>query len=458
MFRLLAYLRAFGRAAIAGTLVVAVLAAVLSVAGCSGADDVGKGDAAQHAVPDSGDMPKGKWEVPRQDPGLSPAQAEEVARLAALGYLAGYNEATSRIGVTRHDPARSFDGLNFYTSGHGPEAFLRDIHGNELHRWRLPIEEVWPHLAGTSLGRGAQYYRRGVLFPNGDVLAIFEGYGLIKLDRDSKLSWSYDGGAHHDLRVLADGRIVTLTRRVHLRRDVNRHSPVIEDYAVILSPEGEELVRVSILDALKNAGPEFQEFIDRIPTTDDLMHTNSVEFLDGRVAKHIPAFAAGNLLISFRRTSTVAVLDLEQEKIVWARHGPWVRQHDPRVLDERTVLIFNNLAGTNESGKTSAVIEYDLVNDEVVWDFQGSVEFPFFSKGCGTARRLPNGNTLIVESNNGRAFEITRDKEVVWEFYSPHRAGEDGKLVANLLDMVRLAPDFPVDWVRRPLETRSTGD
>ena len=33
---------------------------------------------------------------------------------------------------------------------------------------------------------------------------------------------------------------------------------------------------------------------------------------------------------------------------------------------------------------------------------------------------MPNGNTLITESNKGHVFEVTRDGEIVWEFYSPY--------------------------------------
>ena len=60
------------------------------------------------------------------------------------------------------------------------------------------------------------------------------------------------------------------------------------------------------------------------------------------------------------------------------------------------------------------------VSGEVVWRYQGTKEDPFFSETCGTAQRLPNGNTLITESNEGRAFEVTREGETVWEYFVPH--------------------------------------
>jgi hypothetical protein len=42
----------------------------------------------------------------------------------------------------------------------------------------------------------------------------------------------------------------------------------------------------------------------------------------------------------------------------------------------------------------------------------------------GGAQRLPNGNTLITESDKGRAFEVTREGEIVWDFYNPDTGSE----------------------------------
>jgi hypothetical protein len=47
----------------------------------------------------------------------------------------------------------------------------------------------------------------------------------------------------------------------------------------------------------------------------------------------------------------------------------------------------------------------------------------------------------------GRAFEVTPEKEIVWEFYNTHRAGEHNELIATLFDVVRIPQDFPTDWL-----------
>jgi hypothetical protein len=35
----------------------------------------------------------------------------------------------------------------------------------------------------------------------------------------------------------------------------------------------------------------------------------------------------------------------------------------------------------------------------------------------------------------------------VWEFYNPHRAGENGQYIATIFELLRLSPEFPTDWV-----------
>ena len=92
------------------------------------------------------------------------------------------------------------------------------------------------------------------------------------------------------------------------------------------------------------------------------------------------------------------------------------------------------------------VNDNDPLSREIVWEYRGSPESPFYSRTCGVAQRVSNGNTLITESDSGRAFEVTPDGEIVWEFYNPRRAGEKGRFIATLFELVRLPPDFPTDW------------
>jgi hypothetical protein len=60
---------------------------------------------------------------------------------------------------------------------------------------------------------------------------------------------------------------------------------------------------------------------------------------------------------------------------------------------------------------------------------------------------LPNGNTLITEPDPSRAFEVTPEKDIVWEYVNPHRAGENNELIATLFDVVRFERDFAASWL-----------
>ena len=71
------------------------------------------------------------------------------------------------------------------------------------------------------------------------------------------------------------------------------------------------------------------------------------------------------------------------------------------------------------AAKSSRVLELDPVRREIVWSFEGDPPESFFSKRRGSNQRLPNGNTLICESEKGRVFEVDTQGELVWEFWNP---------------------------------------
>jgi hypothetical protein len=85
---------------------------------------------------------------------------------------------------------------------------------------------------------------------------------------------------------------------------------------------------------------------------------------------------------------------------------------------------------------------FALRGQTVTWAYRGEPGRRFSSNFLGSAERLPGGTTLITESAAGRAFEVTPDGERVWEYVNPHRAGDDGELIATLLEVVRIERDY----------------
>ncbi|MBD3349033.1 MAG: hypothetical protein GF400_07540 [Candidatus Eisenbacteria bacterium] len=395
-----------------------------------------------------GPSPTGRWREAREGGGgadLTPRQRQEAERLRSIGYLSGSKPAPSRTGITVHDRGAAQPGLNLYNSGHRAGATLMTMDGEKLHEWECPFLRAFPDSLKAADTESAEYWRFVHLFENGDILAIFEGLGLIKLDKDSNLLWAHPGEEHHALHVAADGRIYTLTRKAHMIPRLNRASPVLEDYITVLDPDGNVLRSFSLLEAFENSRFENAFKVFGMRRTGDLFHTNAIELLDGSQADRIPAFRKGNVLVSLRQLNLIAVIDMEYEEAVWISSGMWLAQHDPRFLPNGNILLFDNKG----YGGKSKVLEFDPVTYDVAWSYWGTERNPFFSKMCGAAQRLPNGNTLITESDYGRAFEVTPGGEIVWEFLNPERAGARNQLIATLFEVTRVDPGDLGDWVGR---------
>lgn len=385
--------------------------------------------------------PPGRWRPARAVVGVTEEESNEAARIASLGYLRGVERAGSASGVTVYDRERACDGLNLFTSGRGPEAFLMDMSGAILHRWQCDFERVWPDWDESEGATGAEHWGFAHLLPDGDLLAIYNWFGVIRLDKDSNILWSHDGRTHHDLFVADDGSIYTLDTEPRDLPELNPDGPVADNAITILSPDGELAGRVSILDAFLRS--DYVPLLERVRCRWDVLHTNTIEVLDGRLEHRCPAFRSGNVLLSFREMDTIAVVDMDTETVVWALCGRWQRQHQPTVLPNGRVLLFSNWAGP----EASEVIEFDPFTQEVFWSYGGDADTGFFTEACGRNQRLSNGDTLITESDSGRAFEVAPDGTVVWEYVNPHRAGERGELIATIPLMVRLPGETPLEWL-----------
>lgn len=396
---------------------------------------------------EEGSGPPGRWRHARTGTDardLTDAQERELMKLMTLGYVEGSRPAPGESGVTVDTRRSAYAGLNVFTSGHGPEAFLLDMEGRTLHTWSLNFLAAWPDYDGPVEDPAGLLWRRVHLFENGDLLAIYDWLGLIKIDKNSRLLWARLGGDHHDLEVMDDGSIYVIERETGIIPRIDERHPVVEDFIAVLGPGGEPRKRISLLEAFERS--PYAPLLEAMPRWGDIFHTNTIEVLDGSLAHVSPAFRKGNVLVCVREIDTIAVVDMEAETVVWALAGRWNRLHQPTVLTNGRILLFNNEAGDGRS----EVVELDPFTQEVVWSYPGDAAIPFYSATCGSSQRLPNGNTLITESDNGRAIEVTPDRRIVWEFINPHRAGENNELIATLYEMIRLPADFSPDWLADP--------
>jgi hypothetical protein len=106
------------------------------------------------------------------------------------------------------------------------------------------------------------------------------------------------------------------------------------------------------------------------------------------------------------------------------------------------VLIFNNGPNRPSGERYSSVDEWELPVDKdgryaraangafappkLVWSYTAPNKTDFYATNISGAQRLPNGNTLICSGPNGRLFEVTAAKEIVWEYLVPAGGARGG--------------------------------
>ena len=367
---------------------------------------------------------RGRWHLAPRPEALASAAQHRRAQVLSSPYLAGRRRAEGAGGVTVHVAGRAQPGLSFYVSGHAAEARLSDLDGHTLAGWRLPLERAFPD---DPVVVHFDYWRRARVLDDGGLVALYQGLGLVRIDRSSRIVWKLFAPLFNDFHVNPDGSIWALAKRPTVAAEIHPHNEVLEDFAVLISPDGRPEREISLLRAL--ADSPWAELLHPVAEAGDVFHSNTITPLhDGLAAP----FDVAGLLVSLREIDLVAVLDLDSELVRWARRGPWARQHEPVPLPSGRLLVFDNRGGV---GASARVIEVDPADGQVAWRVEGLV-----SPEAGSVQRLDNGNTLITESERGRALEVAPDGEIVWEMWSPHRTGRDSELVATLFEVVRLPP------------------
>jgi hypothetical protein len=342
------------------------------------------------------------------------AQSDAVKMLSSMGYIDGMFDANlERSGVLVHIEGEAQDGVNFYTSRKQSRAQLIDMRGAVLHEWSVPGMGGWQHAS---------------LLPDGSVIGIVKNEQVFKVDKDSKILWTYKGLVHHDLDLRNDGHVLVLSRTESRMRKYDKFHPTVDDIIIELSPQGEELSRFSILKMIENSPYAFllgdtdslsaRKIARANPRRSkeyDILHCNHVEVFDGSLTDQNPLFTEGNILVSPRNTHTIMIADPKTQEILWAWGGSkLIFPHHPKLTAAGTILVFNN--GTEET--RSQVIEIDPRTNDIIWTYGPTQEF--FSQFRGSNLRLDNGNTLITESDTGYVFEVTPEGKTVWEFANPH--------------------------------------
>jgi outer membrane protein assembly factor BamB len=351
---------------------------------------------------------------------------ESVDALRALGYIGFTEEKADPVkrGVVRIEPEVSWPGHNLVSNHRLASAELFTSTGELLRRWQLPNSRQW---------------QRCRLLANGDLLVIGEdeaGTGRDRLDTrylallsfNGELRWKRQLPVHHDVDPYRPGTLLALSHVYRSLPDLHATVPSIDNHLVLITDDGIVMEEASLYDLL-TSGP-FPFRVEPVAVKGkgrnskiDLFHANSVSWMPyPALRERGPLYDPGHVLVSIRHQDSVVLIDWTQRQLIWAwGRGELSGPHDATWLDNGNILIFDN--GVERGW--SRVVEVDPQSGEIVWQYPGEPG-NFFTLRMGSSQRLPNGNTLIAESDLGHAFEVTTEGEIVWEFWSPH-FNDEGK-------------------------------
>lgn len=263
----------------------------------------------------------------------------------------------------------------------------------------------------------------------------------------------------HDVDYLGDGEYIVAEKEYGLRWDRSSYRRWVElnrDRGWIAEDREHTFGRIYIYNSTVDDIVWEYRFADRFSRQDgrvyegdgpwflDWTHVNDVDVVDDGSA----------ILASPRNFDRVLLIDRATKETRWVLgeeddHDVLKEQHNPTLLSlsPPTVLVADS--------ENDRVIEYrrTATGWESTWIYEGDLNWP------RDADRLPNGNTLIVDTNGDRVLEVTPGKTVAWELDVREK-----ELGPKPYDVERLAHGDepqgpPMHQVREPteLDTETSG-
>jgi hypothetical protein len=307
-------------------------------------------------------------------------------------------------------------------------AKIMDLDGKTLHRWDLNWFELWPdatHVPARLMPKSqpGTFVHGCVLLENGDLVFSFDHLGLMRIDRAGKIVWRIPYQTHHSVHLHDDGNLWVCGEKEHTEwssRFPNRVPPYEEFTLLEVTQDGEIKNEWSVAEILRKNGLTGLLYLCSIKSRPfnvrgDVLHLNDVEPFPNDMKEGF--FKKGDVLVSLRNVNTIFAFNRDTEKVKFVCTGRFVRQHDPDFIDGDTFSVFdNNALAPEDDASRSRILLVSAPDQKVSVVFEGNPKAPFYTRVAGRNQWLPNGNILITETKWGRAFEINREGEIVWEY------------------------------------------
>ena len=295
---------------------------------------------------------------------------------------------------------------------------LISINGDTVHEWKLPVRPGrdavildigYPYntkggRSNGNLGYNGSHKKSMDLYPAWD---IWHGGHFMEVTPKGDIVWEHeDPYHHHDAQWLENGNLLYA-----VAEEVEFASPIGSVFS-------DRIKEVNLKGEVVWEWCVWEHIHPHIYKTHECFNTDHWPMVNG-----IHQTETGLILLSLRTTSGIIAVDKETKEIVWNLKYPLVaQQHDPSLTEDGYVLCFDNGNIRPNSIHHSRIVEYDIVAEELVWEYKDPMPPAFFSPYMGSVEKLWNGSYSICESAFGRIFEVNSKGELMWEYVIPEFA------------------------------------
>lgn len=385
-------------------------------------------------------------------------------------------------GVMKYTKGKTYDGYTLITpwpSGDTHVTYLINMEGDIVHTWTTPSE-------------GRDYPFTSNLLPNGNLLIYtclskspvgIGGYSgiLEELDWDGNVVWSYEmctenEVSHHAFDRMPNGNTLILGwEKVTSEEMVKKGripgtfpesvmfggKPLTDfwvDFVREVDKDGKTVWEWHVMDYIGTGPKQFDpnymlpEKVGLAYATYDWTHFNTCQYIP----------ETDQIVLNSRNFSETYIIDKKTGEMVFRWGNPsaygqgerpsWYDNGDQQIFGSHhaapvgkgIISIFDN-GSERAEGQRSRVLEVDTKTGQIVWEYTASSTNNFFSFRQGGAQKLPNGNYMVTSTQHGHLFEVTRDKEVVWEFVSPILDGVSKGIFSDSVDVMRMPNGEPLE-------------
>lgn len=347
------------------------------------------------------------------------------------------NKYISSTALTLSNKEKTFPGFALYTIS-GPEQIkLVNVSGETVHEWN-----------GIDSDRTR-------LLKNCNIITLHGSKNRIKdepwrslrnrvseYDWKGNLIWSYNSDyvLHHDVQRFDNGNTLLLLKvpvpkkfLAKIKDPVRKTIQLQADVILEIDSKGNEVWRwnswehVDLNDCgvRKCLGRMNEDGTKKLSKEDseDWTHLNTISVIPENKWYNAgdKRFKPGNIIVMPRNFWTIFIIDHETGEVVWRYRGDYkgglIGGHEPSMVPmgypgEGNIIIVDN--GNSARNDSSFILEINPTNKKTEWVYDVGAEF--HTRARGSVQRLSNGNTLVSEDRSGRVFEVTRDKEKVWEY------------------------------------------